>query len=130
MSTKIGFAPVETIEFAVATKEKDGRSTSSPFLISNVYNAACNAAVPELTAIAYFAFTNEVTFFSKTWTYFPPSLAEEVRTPFFSIELTTEISSFPIIGEFIVIFDCFLCMIRRNYSHIHEFLYFKILQTA
>ena len=126
----MGFAPTETMAFAVATKVKDGRSTSSPFLISSAYNAACRAAVPELTATAYFAFTNEVTFFSKTCTCSPPSCAEEVRAPFFSIELTIEISSFPILGEFIVIFDCFLCMTRRDYSHIHEFLYFKILQTA
>ena len=126
----MGFAPTETMAFAVATNVNDGRSTSSPFLMSNAYNAACKAAVPELTATAYFAFTNEVTFFSKACTFFPPSCAEEVRAPFFSIELTTEISSFPIIGEFIVIFDSFLCMTRRDYSHIHEFLYFKILQTA
>ena len=66
MSTKTGFAPVEYTEFAVATKVKDGIKTSSPCLISNAYNAACNAAVPELTAIVYFEFTNDETDFSNS----------------------------------------------------------------
>ena len=66
MSTKTGFAPVETTAFAVATKVKDGIRTSSPCLISNAYSAACKAAVPEFTAIAYFEFTNEETAFSKS----------------------------------------------------------------
>ena len=33
--------------------------------MSSAYSAACNAAVPEFTATAYFAFTNEETDFSK-----------------------------------------------------------------
>ena len=35
ISTKIGFAPVDTTAFAVATKVNDGTKTSSPGLISN-----------------------------------------------------------------------------------------------
>ena len=57
ISTKTGFAPVDAIAFALATNVKDGTITSSPFLISNAYSAACNAAVPEFTAIAYLILT-------------------------------------------------------------------------
>ena len=69
--------------------------TSSPCLISNAYSAACNAAVPEFTATVYFEFTNDETDFSKSWTYFPPWLAEEVKAPFLRMDVTTEISYLP-----------------------------------
>ena len=62
----MGFAPVDSTEFAVATKVKDGIKTSSPYLMSKAYSAACNAAVPEFTAIVYFEFTNDETDFSKS----------------------------------------------------------------
>jgi len=58
ISTKIGLAPTDLTEFAVATKVNDGTSTSSPGLISIAYREACNAAVPELTATANFDLTN------------------------------------------------------------------------
>ncbi len=66
ISTKTGFAPVDTTALAVATKVKEGTSTSSPFLISKAYNAACSAAVPELTATAYLDLTNDEALFSNS----------------------------------------------------------------
>ena len=43
--------------------------------------------------------------FSKAWTCLPPWLADEVKAPFLSIEVTTEISSLPNIGMLIAIFN-------------------------
>ena len=60
---------------------------------------------PELTATAYFEFTNEETDFSKAWTYFPPWLDAEVNAPFLRIEVTTEISSLPTKGMLMGIFN-------------------------
>ena len=45
-------------ELAVATKVNEGTSTSSPDLISSAYSEACNADVPEFTAIANLDLTN------------------------------------------------------------------------
>jgi hypothetical protein len=54
ISTKIGFAPAATAELAVATNVNDGSKTSSFCFTPAASNAACNAAVPELTAITCF----------------------------------------------------------------------------
>ena len=58
MSTNTGLAPTEITALAVATKVNDGMRTSSPYFISRASKAACNAAVPEFTATAYFDLTN------------------------------------------------------------------------
>jgi len=55
--------------------------------------------------MAYFDFTKEATDFSKAWTCLPPLFADEVNAPSLSIEVTTEISSLPIIGMLIAIFN-------------------------
>ncbi len=52
--------------------------TSSPFLISSAYSAACNAAVPEFTETAYFDLVKALIDFSNSCTFFPPSLEAEV----------------------------------------------------
>src|SRR5438309_11962987 len=111
MSTKIGFAPTDTIEFAVATNVNDGRSTSSPCLMSSEYSAACSAAVPEFTATAYFDLTNEERSFSNSCTLLPPEFAADVREFSTSTALAALISSLPIIGIFIGIFN------YRNYDY-------------
>src|SRR5712692_7981460 len=129
MSTKTGFAPTDTTEFAVATNVNDGRITSSPCFISSAYSAACSAAVPEFTATAYFDLTNEERSFSNSCTLLPPEFAADVREFSTSTALTSLISSLPIIGIFIGIFNC------RNYDYKYynkplefiqnQFLYFR-----
>ena len=61
ISVQIGFAPDSTIASTVATKVKDWVITSSFLLIPNAASAILKAAVPELTAKAYF----ELNFFAK-----------------------------------------------------------------
>ncbi len=61
--------------------------------------------MPELTAITYLDFTKDATDFSKAWTCLPPWLADEVKSPFLSIEATAEISSLPNTGVLSTIFN-------------------------
>ena len=69
ISVKIGFPPARTTASAVATKVKLGSITSSPFLIPIAINAACNAAVPVLTAMACFTPANSANFFFKLFNF-------------------------------------------------------------
>src|SRR6476659_4034461 len=54
-SAKIGWAPTYTTTFAVAMKEKDGTTTSSPALTPATTSARCSAVVQLETATAYAA---------------------------------------------------------------------------
>ena len=105
MSTKTGLAPTDLMEFAVATKVNDGTSTSSPGLTSIAYREACSAAVPELTATANFDLTNFDNSFSNCWTRFPPSNDDEVNDFSDKTVVTSRISSLPMSGIFIGIFN-------------------------
>src|SRR3989344_3807219 len=61
MSAKTGTAPKYKAAFPVAANVSAGTITSSPFLTPAAKYAACRAAVPELSATAYFvpaAFAN------------------------------------------------------------------------
>ena len=105
MSTKTGLAPTDLTEFAVATKVNDGTSTSSPGFMSIAYRDAWSAAVPELTATANFDLTNFDNSFSNCWTRFPPSNDDEVNDFSDKTVVTSRISSLPMSGIFIEIFN-------------------------
>ena len=97
-------APIDFTEFAVATNVNDGIKTSSFGFMSNAYNDACNADVPELTATANFDLTKFDKRSSNCLTRFPPSNEAEVNAFSDKTEVTSLISCSSISGIFIGIF--------------------------
>ncbi len=95
MSAKMGFAPVNATDSAVATKEKLGTMTSSPGPMPRAMREAWRAAVPELTATARFAPTKCAKSLSNCETFGPDPVLS-VRIPLFKIFVTILMSSFEI----------------------------------
>ena len=93
ISTKTGLAPVYKIELPVAAKVNGVVITSSPSPIPAASNATCNAEVPELVAIPYFAPTKSANSFSNSITLGPWAII-----PDFITSTTALISSSSIIG--------------------------------
>jgi len=83
---------------AVATKVKSGTITSSPGPTPAANKAACNAAVPEFTAIACLTPINSANKRSNSLTLGPPSGLPVVSLPDLSTSSTADISSSLIMG--------------------------------
>src|SRR5215475_9357475 len=80
MSTKTGCAPHSSITFAVDSQEYAGTSTISPGRTSRANSAKCKAAVPLLTATAYWQQTYCATACSKAATCGPCTKWPEAST--------------------------------------------------
>src|SRR5262245_23673050 len=80
MSTKTGCAPHSSITFAVDSQEYAGTSTISPGRTSRANSAKCKAAVPLLTATAYWQQTYCATACSKAATCDPCTKWPEAST--------------------------------------------------
>ena len=103
-------APDAITALAVATNVKEGSNTSSSLLIlSSASNAACKAAVPELTATTCLTFKNVRRDDSNSWTLLPPSLAALVRAFSSTTLIISSFSSLSIQGLLMgIIFNYFM----------------------
>ena len=93
MSTNTGFAPVYKMELPVAANVNGVVITSSPSPIPAAKRATCNAEVPELVAIPYFAPTYFANSSSNSITLGPCAII-----PDFITSITAFISSSSITG--------------------------------
>src|SRR5210317_2260392 len=130
ISQNTGVAPTIDIQDEVEIQEKLVVNTSSPFFISKLLKAKCNASVPLLHATAYFLPVSSLSLFSKNSTLPSCSFCIMSSKSFKYSSLFAKYSlSQPVIYKLQYFFLSFCCRVSVFFRNCHTFNRCSILSS-